>query len=505
MISIDELKRLCRVGENCEVEFKDGREGFPGKELWKSYSAFANTNGGLIVIGVVEEKGKGHTRFLSEGLEKSKFETWKKNFWDDANNSSKVNLSLLSENDVLEVPVSEDRWVLAFRVPRADYRVRPIYINDNIQTGTYKRRHEGDYRCPIEEIKAMIRDANMDGNDGLHLEHYGMEDIDLPTLHAYRQLFQNRNVDHALNELNDKEFLRCVGGYYTDRETGTEGLTMAGLLMFGKGLPIRERFPMIRMDYIDKTNLQDEDMRYSDRITYDMNWENNLYQFVKRVLPRLTSDLKVPFVLENGIRTADTPMHKLIREALTNMIIHADLLMEGILRVEKREDGYFFSNPGYLKLSVEDIYRGETSKARNPKLQDMFRLMGFGDNIGTGFPTLIKTWKKEAGQAPVLTERPEVQVVELSFAGLKRKSQNDPKTDPKTGPKSGSKTDPKNLPNRQTRIVQMIKENNHISQRELARKLSVSPTTIKADLKKIEHIVVHVGPTNGGEWKFVAE
>jgi len=59
----------------------------------------------------------------------------------------------------------------------------------------------------------------------------------------------------VFNNLDDKEFLKQLGGYTVNRETQEEGLTMAGLLMFGKGLPIRERFSNLRMDYIDKTNL----------------------------------------------------------------------------------------------------------------------------------------------------------------------------------------------------------------------------------------------------------
>ena len=35
-------------------------------------------------------------------------------------------------------------------------------------------------------------------------------------------------------------FLRSLGGYAVNRGTKEEGLTLAGLLMFGKGLSIRE-------------------------------------------------------------------------------------------------------------------------------------------------------------------------------------------------------------------------------------------------------------------------
>ena len=57
------LYALVQKGESAEVEFKSARGGFPGS-FWESYSAFANTNGGAIILGVQEKDGK----FLFDGL-----------------------------------------------------------------------------------------------------------------------------------------------------------------------------------------------------------------------------------------------------------------------------------------------------------------------------------------------------------------------------------------------------------------------------------------------------
>ena len=63
--------------------------------------------------------------------------------------------------------------------------------------------YEGDYHCTDDEVRAMLRDANENGNDGALVDNYTMDDIDLPTLHAYRNRFEVRNVDHVFNQLDD--------------------------------------------------------------------------------------------------------------------------------------------------------------------------------------------------------------------------------------------------------------------------------------------------------------
>ena len=176
----------------------------------------------------------------------------------------------IHDEDVQTISVN-GKEVIAINVPRADYNLRPVYINNNLMRGTYRRNHEGDYHCTEQMIKMMVRDAYEDGNDRMFLEYYTMDDIDIPTLEGYRVMFKTNNPEHIWNSLDHKEFLMQLGGYVVNRKDGTEGLTIAGLLMFGKGLPVRERFDYLRMDYIDKSNLIG-DQRYSDRLTYDGTW-----------------------------------------------------------------------------------------------------------------------------------------------------------------------------------------------------------------------------------------
>ena len=392
-----DIKVLLEVGERISFECKKAENNIP-KSVWETYSSFANTIGGIIVLGITE-----NVKFVGEA---NHFEITgitnpqklRKEFFDTLN-SNKVNRNILTDSDV-EIIDYEGVPLMCITVPQADYRQRPIYINGNMMNGAFKRNYEGDYHCTEEDVKAMIRDT---------------DDIDSATLNAYRNRFRTANPDHIWNDYDDKDFLLNIGAYIRDRNTRREGLTLAGLLVFGKGLSIRERFDNIRMDYLDFTNLEEES-RWSDRLTYDGRWENNLYNFFMRVQSKLISDIKRPFSLKGMERNDDSLLHKAIREALTNLIIHADYMLTGVLKVEKYDNRFVFSNPGSLKILVVDIYEGGHSKARNPHIQAILRMIGFGENIGSGFPTILEACKKENWRRPLLEERPDLHLVELTLS-----------------------------------------------------------------------------------------
>ena len=230
-----DIRTLLQTGERETLEIKKAAQGVP-KSVWETYSAFANTVGGTILLGVSEVSADA--RFEITGI--SNPSQLKKEFFDTLN-SDKVNRNILTDADVEIVPYGEAS-LICIQVPQADYRRRPIFINGDMMKGTFKRNYEGDYHCTEDEVKAMMRDSNDAGNDGVLMENYDMNDVDPTTLSAYRNRFRTANPEHLWNGYDDKEFLRNMGGYTKDRSTGRTGLTLAGLLMFGKGLAIRERF-----------------------------------------------------------------------------------------------------------------------------------------------------------------------------------------------------------------------------------------------------------------------
>lgn len=75
-------------------------------------------------------------------------------------------------------------------------------------------------------------------------------------------------------------------------------------------------------------------------------------------MPKLVSGIKRPFKLQGMVRNDDTAMHKAIREAVVNMLIHSDYQITGVLKIVKDDKGFIFPDPGILKLPIRAIYEG---------------------------------------------------------------------------------------------------------------------------------------------------
>lgn len=128
-------------------------------------------------------------------------------------------------------------------------------------------------------------------------------------------------------------------------------------------------------------------------------------RFYRKVYVKLTADLKVPFRLEKGERKEETPVHEALREALANVLVHADYSDRASVLVVKSPDMFGFRNPGLMRIPVDVALQGGEPDCRNRTLHKMFRLVGVGEQAGSGIPKIYRGWASQHWRAPALYER----------------------------------------------------------------------------------------------------
>ena len=160
-------------------------------------------------------------------------------------------------------------------------------------------------------------------------------------------------------------------------------------------------------------------------------------------------------------------------KAFVNLIIHADYLLDaGVLKVIKKSDGFEFTNPGILKLPLEDIYRGGNSKSRNPHMQTVLRMVGFGDNAGSGFPSILAAWKEEGWVKPELVENTSLNQVTLYLRMIPALSEKSAEKSAETAEKSAEKQEVL-LSKRQRQILECMELEVLYKTEEIAEKIGL--------------------------------
>lgn len=390
--------------ENNRLEAKEAAFNLPGS-IWETYSAFANTDGGVILLGVREEKDG--TLFVV-GL--SNPEKLLKQFWDAINNPSKISRNILTNQDI-SIEVVEEKQVVAIAVPRASADQRPVYVGSNPFEGTYRRNGEGDYHCTQDEVKAMLRDSADETSDKTIIQELKLDSLEPDTVRRYRNALQATRPGHPWVDLPDEDFLVRIGAAVVSSEDGFVHPTRAGLLMFGKSYAITQIFPRYFLDYQERFGNE----RWDDRFTSDMGaWSGNIYDFWREVLPRLLSGVKKPFQMVEGYRLEDNPMMKAVREALANCLVHADYRGDCACTIVRTQTELFFSNPGTMRVDIAVALSGGVSSLRNPTLMTMFNLLNIGEKAGSGFDTIKQGLQWAALPALSLKEKYRPDRVELT-------------------------------------------------------------------------------------------
>lgn len=327
-----------------------------------------------------------------------------------------VTLNLLTDDDIETYTMGERKDVImVIYVPMAKREQKPIYINNDIFNGTFRRNYEGDYHCTRLQVKAMLRDQTERTMDMEILDKVPMEDLNYDTIHGYRNSHRTLKEGHPFERLNDHEYLRSIGAAAISEEDGQLHPTAAGMLMFGNEYNIVRHFPEYFLDYREE---MDSAIRWTDRLQSSSGeWSGNVFDFYFRVYNKMIKDIKVPFKMKGGERIDDTPVHQALREALANCLINADYHGSRGVVIRKETDKITFANPGYVRTGKKQMRMGGESDPRNKSLMKMFNLINIGERAGSGVPNIFNVWNDEGFVEPVIEERfdPDRTVLTLSF------------------------------------------------------------------------------------------
>lgn len=375
------VRELQNQQESSELEFKKAEEKLP-ESFWETYSSFANTGGGYILLGVNETpwevKGvKNPNKILSD-------------LCNSANNKDVVSYNLI-ENKYLQVHSIEDKKIISVYVPEVEEARKPVYLKGN-PLNAYIRKHEGDYKISEDDLKRFSRNAQQ-ALDGELLDEYILEDLNVDSVLAFKNHLHSRNPSKNYLAMDNLEFLQQIGAYQIDRRDQRKPkMTVACLLFFGKYQAIRQKFPHFHLEYLNHRHAEGK-MRWSDRVcTGDLTYQDmNVFEFFQLVWEKLRATIQDCFELDrNSERKSPAELQEALREALANMLIHADYFdWETDVKVTAEDLYYTFTNPGKMLVTESQFFMGGVTRPRNTTLIGFFRNMGISDRAGTGGATLL--------------------------------------------------------------------------------------------------------------------
>ena len=163
-----------------------------------TYSAFCNTSGGIIILGIEEEKNGDNIIIGINDIDKME-----KDIWNTANNLAKVSYNVIGNGDIYKVKI-DDKNIMILDIKEAPHNKKPVYLNRKIEN-TYIRRGEADKKADNDEIGTLMAMATP---KPLLLDNFSMKDLDSETVSKFRKIIEERYPEKNYKNLNDEDFLK---------------------------------------------------------------------------------------------------------------------------------------------------------------------------------------------------------------------------------------------------------------------------------------------------------
>lgn len=400
--------------ESQRLEFKEAAGALP-EDIWETYSAFANTEGGEIVLGVREDAA--NQTFVPVGVANPQEQV--DTFWVTVRNPQKVSRDVTLADGVRIVQRDELDFVV-ITVPRAERDDKPVTVYDRRgkKPVAWVRRGSTDQKASEEDLRLMYYDAEP-GEDRQPLVRFSLDALCEDTVQRYREAFRENKPSSPWNSDSTEDFLFHIGA----AAKGHDGLlhpSEAGLLAFGYEYQITNDLPRFLLDYQEKVS---GNSRWDHRIVSQTDtWSGNVFDFYLKVTERFRSRLSAPFSTDefgtgHGSRN---PVTESANEALTNALVHAYYGNSATVKVVLTSDILDITNTGSFLIDRDVAIAGGFSEARNPTLMRIFGFVGASDRAGSGINQIWTDWKAVFGETPSIAEEHAPASVHISMPVIAR-------------------------------------------------------------------------------------
>lgn len=405
----DILNFILNAEEGANLELKEAKTEVP-LSFYETYSAFANTSGGRIFLGVKEVSGKPNEIV---GVDDPKSEV--KAIFSTLENKGKCSLNLLREKDVL-IHVIKGKSVIEVSVKEAPISQKPIYLNGSFNQ-SYRRKGEGDFLLSEDEVAYLINNRYERKYDS-KVNSFGisLSDLDHGSIESYRRDLQTSHPEIDWSLEDDISLLKRVGAFLSD-ESGKEGLTNGAVAFFGHLPDILRVYPAYFLDYQRYDMLDSE--RWSKRITSDdFNIPGNIYSFFQSVKAEIKPHLPNPFKREGETNLDGNDIYEAILEGVADALSNAAYNLQGGVLLKQTPTSFLFRNQGRVIVGLEQAKQGGVSLPRNPTIFNFFRFIGVTEKAGLGIPKIYGVAKRYSFREPSLSENANLEMTSLEFSFL---------------------------------------------------------------------------------------
>lgn len=229
------LSRLGDIEWN-DFEAKEASGGLPGS-MWETVSAFSNTAGGWIVLGVKEKKTETGSTYLVTGVPDP--EKVDEKIMTTLRSKTKFNVLISARVAKYEI---DGKTVLAYEIPLSPHR--PVAIKSTGEV--YIRTGSGDSLASDLEVDAIARDSAYGTKSEMEAPGTSFADINLESIASYRSYLRDFNRPLAYPTLDDHDFCSKLNIVLASGK-----LSYGSLLMFGKRDSILKVLPNFWIDYME--------------------------------------------------------------------------------------------------------------------------------------------------------------------------------------------------------------------------------------------------------------